>query len=240
MVWRMLNQQLDDLISIARSRRATRHFKQQQLPDGLLDQLLDAARWAPSGYNLQPTHWVVLTKSNGRIPLQKACMGQKQITEAPAVVVFTGDKNVARNHFDAVIENDRRAGAIGSEYELLLRKYVPMAFGTGPLRLGWIAKALGPPLLRYFAPVPNIPAVHRRYWLTKQVTLSAMVFMLAATAAGLATCPMEGFDETRVRRILGIPRSFVPVLVIAVGYASDQNMIKTRLPLNDLIHREQW
>jgi len=44
--------------------------------------------------------------------------------------------------------------------------------------------------------------VHRRYWLAKQAGLSAMSFMLAATAAGLATCPMEGFSD----RLMGVAR----------------------------------
>ena len=34
---------------------------------------------------------------------------------------------------------------------------------------------------------------------------AAMVFMLAAHAEGLGTCPMEGFDESRVKRLLRLP-----------------------------------
>jgi nitroreductase len=82
--------------------------------------------------------------------------------------------------------------------------------------------------------------VHRRYWLAKQVGLSAMNFMLAAHAAGLASCPMEGFDSRRVGRVLGLPSHVEPMLVVPVGYAATSNQIKTRLPLSQLVHRECW
>ena len=67
-----------------------------------------------------------------------------------------------------------------------------------------------------------------------------MVFMLAATAAGLSTSPMEGFDEQWVRRVLKIPPSHIVPVVIALGYSAAGNLTKTRLPLKDLVHRNYW
>ena len=79
-----------------------------------------------------------------------------------------------------------------------------------------------------------------RNWLTKQVMLAAMNFMLAASAAGLGTVPMEGFDESRVKALLGIPaRHVVPVLV-PVGVAADGELRKSRLPLDEMVHRNRW
>ena len=88
--------------------------------------------------------------------------------------------------------------------------------------------------------VPRIPAIHKRFWLTKQVMLTAMQFMLAATAAGLATLPMEGFDEGRVRRVLGIPRSQIVPVIIPVGYPALQDLKKTRLTIGPFVHRDGW
>ena len=232
--------ELDTFLELARRRRATRHFTDQPLPVGVLDKLLEAARWSPSGYNLQPTHYVAVTEPAHRAALRRACMDQQQITEAPAVVVFCGDRLVARHHFDAVLALDKQAGAINAEYERLLRKYVPLAFGTGPAGLGWLWKALLLPVAARAAAVPSIPAVHRRYWLAKQAGLSAMSFMLAATAAGLATCPMEGFSDRLVRKVLGLPRHIVPMIVVPVGYSATPDAIKTRLPAERVVHREKW
>lgn len=185
---------------------------------------------------------MIATRPELKAALHRACLHQSQILEAPAIVVFAGDRDVARNNFEKVMAMEREAGAMDSRYEGLLRKFVPLAFGTGPAGLGWLGKALLVPAMRLFAPTPEVPAVHRRYWLAKQVSLSAMTFMLAAQAAGLATVPMEGFDEGRVRRALGLPRSMVVVLLVPVGYPAPEaeNLKKTRLPLEDLVHWEGW
>ena len=230
---------LDEFEQLAKSRRAVRRFKPDPLPEGLLQRLLAVAHWAPSGYNLQPTHYVVVTDPQRKQALRSACFWQKQITEAPATVVFTGDKHCYRNNFERMIECERQAGAMHEKYEQSLRKFVPLAFETGPMGLGWLWKC-GAPLMGCVQPVPSIPAVQRRCWLAKQVMLCAMNFMLAAKAAGLGTVPMEGFDERRVRRVLGIPRSQVVVLVVPVGYPDDQELKRTRLPVEEFVHWEQW
>ena len=59
-------------------------------------------------------------------------------------------------------------------------------------------------------------------------------------AAGLATCPMEGFRERWVRRALGIPPSQLVVLVVPVGYPDDPTPRRTRLPLDGRVHRDRW
>ena len=64
--------------------------------------------------------------------------------------------------------------------------------------------------------------------------------MLAATAAGLATAPMEGFDEVYVKRILGIPSSHIVPIVIPVGYPVDMELNSTRIPIDDITHWNTW
>ena len=236
----MSDETLSTFLELARGRRSTRHFTDDPLPEGMMEHLLDAARWAPSGYNLQSTHFVVVTDQARREALRPACMHQRQITDAPAVVVFAGDKAVMRAHMERVIEMDRDAGATNEKYEALMRKMVPLAMDTGPMGVGWLWKATLAPLAGWFTPMPSIPAVRRRYWLAKQAALCTMSFMLAAEAAGLATCPMEGFDEWRVRRVLGIPRRYLPIIVTPVGYAATSDQTKTRLPMDQLVHYEQW
>jgi nitroreductase len=231
---------LDAFEQLARARRAVRSFKSDALPEGLLERVLDATRWAPSGYNLQPTHFVTVTDPSLKAELRKACMDQKQIEQAPATVVFLGDRRVALNHFRLMLQHEEEAGALHPKHKQALEKYVPLAFHTGPAGLGWLCKGALLPMIRLATPTPELPAIHRRYWLAKQVSLSAMVFMLAAAAAGLGTCPMEGFDEGRVKRLLRIPAHLVVVLVVPVGFSADGEQKRTRLPLEKLIHRNGW
>ena len=126
------------------------------------------------------------------------------------------------------------------KYRASLEKFVPLAFHTGPVGFGWLWKATLPAVRRMGLPTPELPAIHRRYWLAKQVSLSVMVFMLAAAAAGLGTCPMEGFDESRVKKLLGIPAHMLVVMVVPVGFSADIEPKRTRLPLEKIIHRNGW
>lgn len=231
---------LDAFETIAKSRRSIRHFKPDPIPGEVVERLVDIAHWAPSGYNLQPTHFVIVTKPEQKEKLQSACLGQRQVLEAPVVVVFTGDRRVMENHFEAILEQDKELGAMNPDYERLLRKFVPLAFSTTPLGLGWLWKAAVLPLVNLIKPVPEMPAVHKRYWLAKQVSLAAMNFMLAAHAAGLATVPMEGFAEKEVRQVLNIPKTHIVSLIIPLGYAKDVDVSKSRLPLEKVVHREGW
>ncbi|MBL8148390.1 MAG: nitroreductase family protein [Blastocatellia bacterium] len=234
----MLN--IDEFEELVRTRRSIRHFRPDPVDEDLLHRLLDIAHWAPSGYNLQPTHMVLVTDTALKKRLHIACMKQAQILEAPAIVVFTGDKLVVENNLESAFQADRAIDAISAEYEKQLRGFIKLAFDQGPLGLGWFGKAFFVPLARLFTPIPSIPAVEKRYWLAKQVMLSSMIFMLAATAAGLSTVPMEGFDEDRVRKVLGIPSSHIVALVVPVGYAVDNSIRKSRLPVEKIIHKNGW
>lgn len=231
---------LEQFDALARSRRSMRRFRPDPVDPALLERLLDIAHWAPSGYNLQPTHFVLVTDARRKQALHRACLNQRQVIEAPATVVFTGDRRVVEHNFAQVLAAERQAGAINADYEKTMHRFVTLAFGTGPVGLGWLWKATLAPLLGWVSPVPEIPAVRRSRWLAKQVSLTAMQFMLAAEAAGLATVPMEGFSQRGVRRALGIPRWHEVVLVVPVGYAASVGLKKTRLPLARMLHRDGW
>ena len=48
-------------IELIRSRRSTRRYKQQEVPEELLETIVEAGRYAPSGSNSQTTHFFVIT-----------------------------------------------------------------------------------------------------------------------------------------------------------------------------------
>ncbi|MCP9495269.1 MAG: nitroreductase family protein [Pyrinomonadaceae bacterium MAG19_C2-C3] len=227
------------LVNIVRARRSTRHFRSDPVAPEIINELLDAARWAPSAFNLQPTRFIVVTDKSIKERLYPACMKQRQVLEAAATVIFTGDRRVAENHLERILTQEREAGAITPEYEAMLRKNVPLSFSHKPLGLGWLWKAFADLIVSRFIPLPKLQAIHKSYWLAKQVSMSAMVFMLAAEAAGLSTCPMEGFSEQAVKRVLGIPSSQTVILIVPLGYANN-SAAKTRLPLNELVHENRW
>lgn len=48
------------MLDFIKSRRSTRKFKSTEVPDELIDQVVEAGRYAPSGGNSQSTHFIVV------------------------------------------------------------------------------------------------------------------------------------------------------------------------------------
>lgn len=224
-------------------RRAVRRFKPDPLPPGTLEELLDLANRAPSGFNLQPWHFVVVTEPARRAALQEAALGQAQVGEAPATVIFVADPDSWRLHLEEVLAMGKAEGAVSPKYERQLRRTVPPAFALGPLGLLGLARGLFLPLRRLFTPTPTLPVSRSglKAYAVKQTMLAAQTFMLAAAASDLDTCPMEGFDEVRIKRLLGIPRRMTIPVIVPVGYAADDLPPKPpRFPLERKLHRERF
>jgi nitroreductase len=50
----------DQLLALVKARHTCRGFSRESLPDGAIDKILEAARWAMSGANSQPWEFVVV------------------------------------------------------------------------------------------------------------------------------------------------------------------------------------
>jgi nitroreductase len=229
------------LLSLMRQRRATRHFLPDAVPPEIVTTILEAARSAPSGFNLQPIHIVIVTDASQKQALRLACMNQSQLTEAHTILVCVGDRLAAKHHLNDVLAADRAAGYTNAAYDAIVRRYCWAGFRTAPAGLGGLLKRWLLPVVRLVTPVPDLPVEDPVGWLRKQSAFSAMQAMLMAEALGYHTCPMEGFDTRRVARILGLPRHVVPTLVVPLGRAQPQpHAGRTRLPLSRLTHHDRW
>ena len=50
----------DSLLKLVKERRSIRRFKPDPIPDEYVDKIIEVARWAPSGFNMQPWEFVVV------------------------------------------------------------------------------------------------------------------------------------------------------------------------------------
>src|SRR5437870_12787345 len=53
-------------------------------------------------------------------------------------------------------------------------------------------------------------------WVTKQTMIAATTMMWMAEALGYDTGPMEGFDEDKVREVLGVPEHVRVLFLLAL------------------------
>lgn len=84
-------------------------------------------------------------------------------------------------------------------------------------------RALGSHLLSPLSPYPIIRPTNE-VWGVKNASFAAQQLMLAATAYGLRTLPMEGFDERRLSAILDISLDdYVIPVVVCMGHAAMEN-----------------
>lgn len=224
-------------------RRATRHYLPEPLPRQALLEILDQVRLTPSGWNLQPVHFILVTEPDVKRRLRRACLGQAQVEEAAAVVVFVSDLHSHRGRLEGILARDLQAGAIDRRYADTSRRLIRLLFEGGPLGVWGLAKAAVLALVRLFRPLPD-PSLTRRQrevWSVRQAALAAQTFMLLAAARRIDTGPMEGFDEGRVRRVLGIPRRYTVAIIVTVGRSAPHDRPRRlRLPLSEILHQERF
>jgi nitroreductase len=78
--------------------------------------------------------------------------------------------------------------------------------------------------------------VKRKHFPLIDIGIAAEHICLAATAEGLGSCMIGWFDEGKVRKILNIPKSKRPILIITLGYPEKQEVRqKRRKETNEII-----
>ncbi len=84
-----------ELLSLIKSRRSIREYIEKEIPKDVLLDIMEAGRWAPTGANLQPWHFVLVTDKKILNKVGKAIkffgIKEKQGKTASAMVVLCID-----------------------------------------------------------------------------------------------------------------------------------------------------
>ena len=78
------------ILEAIKKRQSIRKYKEDPIPEDVLLRVLEAARLAPSGKNLQPWKFVIVKDKALKDKLAQASAGQFFIAEAPVIVVGCG------------------------------------------------------------------------------------------------------------------------------------------------------
>jgi nitroreductase len=223
-------------------RRAVKSFDAVVIPSGLRDQLLDAARVAPSSFNMQPYRFYWIESPEQRNIAARLCHAQSPAVTASALVVAVADIGSLKSTSQLQLDWMRSAGFPDQK----LREYARTAkigriiFMPGPLGIFGGAKWLLFRVVNFWKAI-GMPPVFRQdlfKWATKGTSLACENLMIAAEALGLNTCPMEGFDGRRLSDFLGLSRRIHEiVMVIAIGKKSREHVDQPqwRRPLNTTV-----
>jgi nitroreductase len=97
---------MNTFLALARSRRSVRRYRPEPVPEELLEELLEAARWAPSAVNTQPWEFIVITDPALKQEVGKRAryfgVGWPHIHEAPALIAVCGKRLTAFSRDDCI------------------------------------------------------------------------------------------------------------------------------------------
>src|SRR5713101_9489383 len=101
---------MSDLLTAIVGRRAIREFEPVEIPEAVREQILDAARVAPSSFNVQPYRFYWVETPEMKTRAARLCMGQAPAETASALAVAVADIGSWRATTESQLEWMRREG----------------------------------------------------------------------------------------------------------------------------------
>lgn len=204
-------------------RRAVRDFDGRPVELAALQEIIAEAVNAPSSGNIQPYRIHVVHEPKLKAAVAEACNAQRAAKTSSALIVVATSQHIATA---SLAHLEREQGGI--EYYAKGHKTLRTFFRFAPAHVfGLLAS-----LVSTFLPILTLLPFGRggvRQWLARNSVYAAQTLMLAASARGFDTCPMEGFDALKVSKLLQLPRGTVIPLVIAIGHRASDARIEPRV-----------
>lgn len=222
---------------LVESRRAVRRFTAEAVPDTVIRECLELAVLAPSSCNLQPWSFQVVRNPELLQQLQPVCLGQNA-AKAPLIIAVLAHPNTWEQACADVLRLWPEP-AVPKAIEHFYQHSAPFQYNQG--WLGWrgLLKRQMVRLTGFKRPVMRSPnsLEQMRLWAVKSTALAAQNLMLAFQSHGYSTCPMEGFDEQRLKQVLPVPKDAIPIMLLAVGMPGERAVYNPRLrfPINQSV-----
>ncbi len=205
---------------VVRSRRSTRVYSDERIPESVVRKCLELATLAPNSSNLQCWEFYWVRDATKKQELVKFCLGQPAAATAQELIVCVARLDTWKRNSKMMLEhlaaNEADVPAAMLHYH---RKIVPLAYGHGPFYILGPLKKLAIAIMGLARIVPRGPAskADMRVWAHKSTALACENLMLSLRAFGFDSCPMEGMDERRIQKLLNLPRAAEVCMVISAG-----------------------
>lgn len=210
----------EEFEKVVRSRRSTRVYSDQPVAEDDMRKCLELATLAPNSSNLQCWEFYWVRDETKKQELVRLCLGQPAAATAQELIVCVARLDTWRRNskilLDHLLSSESKVPEAKLHYH---RKIVPLAYGHGPFYVFGPLKKLLIATLGLFRVVPRGPAgkADMRVWAHKTTALACENLMLSLRAFGYDSCPMEGMDERRIQKLLGLPRPAEVCMVVSAG-----------------------
>lgn len=217
--------------TIVQSRRSIRKFLNETIPDEVVEEILDLGLLAPNSSNLQPWSFYWIKNPEIKRKLAHICMDQNSAKTAPVLIVACASPKKWKPHAKQMIEELKSKGPVLPLVDNYYKKLVPFIYSQGPFGLWGQLKKVIFAFLGMFRMVPRFPLGKGKLevWAQKSTALACENIMLGFRAAGYDSCPMEGYDEWRVKELLNLPRGTEVTMVIAAGKRNPEGVYGPRI-----------
>jgi nitroreductase len=237
-----------NLEEVLNFRRSVRNFSNENLPDvEKVKHCLELASLAPNSSNMQLWEFYHITDPEVMNKMGEACLSQSAATTAPQMVVFVTRQDLHRKRAKQVIELTRNNILRNSPaekqqkrikiQELYYGKVMPFLYSRFFGLLGVFRKLLTTGISLFRPMTTFVSESDARVVAHKSCGLAAQTFMIAMAAEGYDTCPLEGFDGRRVKKLLHLPYGAEVNMVIPCGIRNGNKGIwgdRIRLPFNEV------
>ncbi|MFC2147384.1 nitroreductase family protein [Bacteroidota bacterium] len=227
-------------------RRSVRIYKQEEEIDTkVVRKCLENAVLAPTSSNLQLWEFYHITSKDVQKKISAACFDQPAAKTAKQLVVIVARKNLWSKRAKANLNflkksfGDKPVEAYDSREKFAIsyyKKIIPSLYIEFLGILGWI-RFLAFSLLGFFKPVyRQLRNSDMRIVAHKSAALAAQNFIISMAAVGYDTCPMEGSDTLRIKRILDLPRGSEINMVVACGVRDPKGIYgkRFRIPFQEV------
>ena len=232
-----------DALSYRRSVRV--YDKDKEIEDDIVQKCIQQATLAPNSSNMQLWEFHHITSEDILKKMAVACLGQPAATTAKQLLVVVVRKDLWKeraksnlHHIQKVFANNpkekkssREKFALNYYGKLMPFVYIDFLglFGYLKFLISWVTGIFRPTYRQLRQSDLRIVA-------HKSAALAAQTFMLGMAAEGYDTCPMEGTDTLRIKKILKFPLSSEINMVISCGIRKPEGVYgeRFRIPFEEV------
>ncbi|MFK7786424.1 MAG: nitroreductase family protein [Crocinitomicaceae bacterium] len=219
--------------SLVENRRSCRMYTEETVPEDVMNKCLDLALLAPNSSNMQPWEFYWVRSEEKREKLNGYCLDQNAAKTAAEIIVVVARRDTWKRNAKLMLEAfESQSEKVPESAIMYYKKLAPLAYNQGPLGLLGVVKravlniiAINKPMVRQPKSIADM-----RVWSNKTSALACENLMLAFRAHGYDTCPMEGLDQRRVRKLLNLPYGKAEVcMAISVGKRAHNGIYGPRI-----------
>ena len=229
-------------------RRSVRRYSATPIDSEKVKQCLMQATLAPNSSNMQLWEFYHVTDPDKLKQLTAACLNQQAAATAQQIVVFVTRQDLYRKRAAKMSELETlnvQQNSPKEKQEKRMKRWklyygivMPFLYSRFLGIFGFFRKIMVI-IIGLFRPITyQVSENDMRVVVHKTCALAAQTFMLAMANQGYDTCPLEGFDSTRVKRILKLPLGAEINMVIPCGTRDEGGIWgnRMRVPFDEIYH----